>query len=130
MPSGFSRSGGRGGGWGFKNVGKNPPPLFWVKNHEHFGAENFFSGPDSIGFVWSGVAPFLQYVALPRTGQAPCKRRNHHFHQEWLTCVHGLVHNLLMQFFTFGNSKSKFPKLIIFKKVATHNDHPSYVSMF
>ena len=31
----------------------------------------------------------------------------------------GLVHNLLMQFFTRSSSKSKFPKLIVFEVVIT-----------
>ena len=39
----------------------------------------------------------------------------------------GLAHKLLMQFFTLGSSKSKFPKLVFFDIVTTHNDHSSYV---
>ena len=36
----------------------------------------------------------------------------------------GLVHNLLMQFFTLGSSEIA---VYFFDIVTTHNDHPSYV---
>ena len=39
----------------------------------------------------------------------------------------GLVHNLLMQFFTLDNSKIKVPKTYFFDIVITWNDHPRYV---
>ena len=35
----------------------------------------------------------------------------------------GLVHNLLMRFFTSGAQKSKFSKLSFFNTVITQNDH-------
>ena len=37
----------------------------------------------------------------------------------------GLVHNLLMHFFTLGSSKSKFSKVTFFDIIITHNVHPS-----
>ena len=55
-------------GGGVKNVQKNDPPFFWVKNHEsfgffRFGAEKVFPGPDSMGFVWGGVGrALLQFM--------------------------------------------------------------------
>ena len=39
----------------------------------------------------------------------------------------GLVHNLLMQFFTLGSSKIKVFETHYFDILATHNDHPTYV---
>ena len=45
----------------------------------------------------------------------------------WPTCVHGLVHNLLMQVFILGRSKTEVCETEFFDIVTTHNDHPSYV---
>ena len=39
----------------------------------------------------------------------------------------GLVHNLLMQFFTLGSSKIEVFETCFFDIVTTQNDHPSYV---
>ena len=39
----------------------------------------------------------------------------------------GLVQNLLMQFFTLGNSKIEVFETYFFHTVATQNDHPRYV---
>ena len=39
----------------------------------------------------------------------------------------GLVHNLLMQFFTLDSSKMEVFETCCFDIVTTHNDHPSYV---
>ena len=39
----------------------------------------------------------------------------------------GLVHNLLMQFFTLGSSKIKVSETCFFDIVITQNDHSSYV---
>ena len=39
----------------------------------------------------------------------------------------GLVHNLLMQFFTLDSSKSEVFKTYFFDSVITSNDHPRYV---
>ena len=38
----------------------------------------------------------------------------------------GVVHNLLMQFSPYTAQKLKFPKLIFFDIVTTHNDQPSF----
>ena len=40
----------------------------------------------------------------------------------------GLVHNLLMQFFTPGSSKIEACETSFFDTVTTYNDHPSYVT--
>ena len=39
----------------------------------------------------------------------------------------GLVHNLLMQFFTLGSSKIEVFESCFFDIVTTQNDHPRYV---
>ena len=39
----------------------------------------------------------------------------------------GLVHNLLMQFFTVASSKMEVFETCFFDIVTTQNDHPSYV---
>ena len=39
----------------------------------------------------------------------------------------GLVHNLLMQFFTVGSSKIEVFETYFFDTMITQNDHPSYV---
>ena len=39
----------------------------------------------------------------------------------------GLVHNLLMQFFTLGSSKMEVFKTCFFDVVTTQNGHPRYV---
>ena len=39
----------------------------------------------------------------------------------------GLVHNLLMQFFTLGSSKIEVFKIGFYDIVITYNDHPRYV---
>ena len=39
----------------------------------------------------------------------------------------GLVHNVLMQFFTLGSSKIEVSETYVFDIVITQNDHPSYV---
>ena len=39
----------------------------------------------------------------------------------------GLLHNLLMQFFTLGSSKMEVFETCFFDMMTTHNDHPSYV---
>ena len=39
----------------------------------------------------------------------------------------GLVHNLLMQFFTLGSSKIEVFETCFFDIVTTQNDHPRYV---
>ena len=39
----------------------------------------------------------------------------------------GLVHNLLMQFFTLGSSKIEVFEIYFIDIVTTHNDHPRYV---
>ena len=39
----------------------------------------------------------------------------------------GLVHNLLMQFFTLATQISKFSDIDFFGNVTTYNDHPRYV---
>ena len=41
--------------------------------------------------------------------------------------VNGLVHNLLMQFFTLGSSKIEVLETCFFDVVTTQYDHPSYV---
>ena len=39
----------------------------------------------------------------------------------------GMVHNMLMQFFTLGSSKIKISEKYLFDILATHNAHSSYV---
>ena len=39
----------------------------------------------------------------------------------------GLVHNLLMQFFTLGSSKIEVFETCVSDIVTTQNDHPSYL---
>ena len=39
----------------------------------------------------------------------------------------GLVHNLLMQFFTMGSSKIEVSETYFFDIVITQNDHPRYI---
>ena len=39
----------------------------------------------------------------------------------------GLVHNLLLQFFTLGSSKIEDFETYFFDILITQNDHPSYV---
>ena len=39
----------------------------------------------------------------------------------------GLVHNLLVQFFTLGSSKIEVSETCLFDVVITYNDHPRYV---
>ena len=41
--------------------------------------------------------------------------------------VNGLVHNLLMQFFTLGSSKIEVFETCLYDIVITQNDHPRYV---
>ena len=41
--------------------------------------------------------------------------------------MNGLVHKLLLQFFTLYSSKIEVPETYFFDVVTTHNDHPSYV---
>ena len=42
-------------------------------------------------------------------------------------CPKGLVHTLVMQFYTLGNSKIELFETYFFDTVMTQNDHPSYV---
>ena len=42
------------------------------------------------------------------------------------TYVHGLVHNLLVQFFALGSSNIEGYKTYFLDVVATQKDHPSY----
>ena len=53
---------------------------------------------------------FLQSLAMLRAVHNPCQKRKMALSNN-NGLVNGLVHNLLMQFFTPGSSKSKFPKL-------------------
>ena len=49
---------------------------------------------------------FFAFVALPRTGQCPCQRREMTVSTK-NGLVNGPVHNLPLQFFTLGSSKIK-----------------------
>ena len=60
---------------------------------------------------WDTGGHFLQSVGLLRAGHNPCQRREMTVSTK-NGLVTGLVHNLLMQFFTWGAQKSKIPKLI------------------
>ena len=57
----------------------------------------------------------------------------HVFHPIWVSgrggggSPKGLVHNLLMQFFTLGCSKIEVFKTCFYDIVTTQNDHPRYV---
>ena len=42
----------------------------------------------------------------------------------------GLVHNLLIQFFTLGSSKIEVSETCFYDMVTTRYDHPSYGSVF
>ena len=48
---------------------------------------------------------FLQSLALPRAVQGPCERRKITVSTNNRLHVHGLVHNMLLLFFTLGSSK-------------------------
>ena len=69
---------------------------------------------------------FLQSLALPRAVHNPCQRREMTVSTN-NGLVNGLVHNLLMQFFTPGSSKMEVFETYFFDVVTTQNDHPSYV---
>ena len=73
----------------------------------------------------------MQSVALPRAGQNPCQRRemavSTNIRSRGGVSPKGLVHNLLVQFFTLGSSKSEVFETYFSDTVITENDHPSYV---
>ena len=56
---------------------------------------------------------FLQSLALPRAGQNPCQRREMTVSTN-NGLVNGPVHNLLMQFSTFDNSKIEVLQNVFF----------------
>ena len=68
----------------------------------------------------------MQSLALLRSGHNPCQRR-----ETTLSTNNGLVngpaHNLLMHFFTLGNSKSEVTETFFYDIVTTRCDHPKYV---
>ena len=69
---------------------------------------------------------FLQSVALLRAVHNPWQRREMAVSTN-NGLVNGLVHNLLMQFFTLGSSKIEVFETCFFDIVTTQNDHPRYV---
>ena len=57
------------------------------------------------------VYAYLQSLALLRAGHNPCQRREMTVSTN-NGLVNGPVHNLFMQLFTLGGSKTKFSKLV------------------
>ena len=47
--------------------------------------------------------------------------------RRWGVSPKGSIHNLLVRFFTLGNSKIELPETYFFDTVITQNDHPRYV---
>ena len=68
----------------------------------------------------------MQSLALLRAGHNPCQRREMTVSTN-NGLVNGLVHNLLMQFFTLGSSKIKVFETCVYDIVTTRYDHPRYV---
>ena len=48
---------------------------------------------------------FAMYSLAEGRSKPMAKTRNDYFHQSWLTCVNGAVHNMLLQFLTLRGSK-------------------------
>ena len=68
----------------------------------------------------------MQSLALLRAVHNPCQKRKMALSTN-NGLVNGLVHNLLMQFFTLDSSKIEVSETYFFDIVTTQNDHPSYV---
>ena len=76
----------------------------------------------------------LEY-SLNFWSQSKKKKYLHDFHPIWVSgrggggggAPRGLVHNLLMQFFTLGSSKIEVFETCFFDIVITENDYPRYV---
>ena len=68
----------------------------------------------------------MQSLALLRAGHNPCQRREMTVSTN-NGLVNGLVHNLLMQFFTLGSSKIEVFETCFYDIVTTQYKHPSYV---
>ena len=68
----------------------------------------------------------MQSLALLRAVHNPCQKRKMALSTN-NGLVNGMVHNLLMQFFTPGSSKIEVFETSFFDIVTTQNDHPRYV---
>ena len=68
----------------------------------------------------------MQSLALLRAVHNPCQKRKMALSTN-NGLVNGLVHNLLMQFFTLDSSKIEVSETYFFDIVITQNDHPSSV---
>ena len=68
----------------------------------------------------------MQSLALLRAVHNPCQKRKMALSTN-NGLVNGLVHNLLMQFFTLDSSKIEVSETYFFDILITSNDHPSYV---
>ena len=68
----------------------------------------------------------MQSLALPGAVHNPCQRREMTVSTN-NGLVNGPVHNLLMQFFTPGSSKTEVSETSFFDIVTTQYDHPRYV---
>ena len=68
----------------------------------------------------------MQSLALLRAGHNPCQRREMTVSTN-NGLVNGLVHNLLVQFFTLGSSKIEVFETCFYDIVTTQYDHPRYV---
>ena len=67
----------------------------------------------------------MQSLASLRAVHNPCQKRKMALSTN-NGLVNGLVHNLLMQFFTLDNSKIEVSETYFFDIVITKNDHQSY----
>ena len=68
----------------------------------------------------------MQSLAVPRAGQCRYQRREMAVSTN-NGLVNGLVHNLLMQFFTLDSSKIEVFETYSYDILITQNDHPRYV---
>ena len=86
-----------------------------------------FPGPDSMGGGMSASAVYALFGHFCRGPvKCPWQRREMAISTN-NGLVNGLVHNLLMQFFTLGSSKIEVFETCFFYVVTTQYDHPSYV---
>ena len=69
---------------------------------------------------------FLQSLALLRAAHNPFQRRKMTVSSN-NGLVNGLVHNLLMHFFTLGSSKIEVFETYFFHTMTNQNEHPSFV---
>ena len=68
----------------------------------------------------------MQSLALPRAGHNPSQRREMAVSTN-NGLVNGLLHNVLMRFFTLGSSNIKVFESCVYDIVTTQYDHPRLV---